>query len=263
MLSTDLLDLSSAYADPRSTASRLIVTRRGATDGTYRPIGYLDRLRDGDVDTYEFTYLAAVANYDRFVPIIGFRDVQRRYSSPRLFPSFAERVISAKRPDRPQYLATLDLDADADAWEILSASGGHREGDPIELISLPRYDNVTGATTAHFLGHGVRHRGEATSAHITGLASGHTLSLRPEPANPADARAIQIVDGDVHLGFVPSPLLDYVHSVIDGDDHALTVVLANPPETHAHLRLLLRLEGRCDGFVFDRDEWRSACTAEQ
>lgn len=258
MLSSDLLALSSAYADPRSTASRLIVTRRGVADGTYRPIGYLDRRRDGGVDTYEFTYLAAVADQDDFVPIIGFRDLHRHYSSPRLFPSFAERVISAKRPDRPQYLATLDLEADADVWEILSASGGHREGDPIELISLPRFDHATGTTVAHFLAHGVRHRGEVASAHVTGLASGHRLTLRPEPTNPADSRAIQIADGDMHLGFVPSPLLDYVHSVIEGGDHALTVVRANPPETHAHLRLLLRLEGRCDGFVFDGPDWRSA-----
>ncbi|UAK39377.1 hypothetical protein K8O93_06775 [Gordonia bronchialis] len=258
MRSTDLLDLSSAYADDQSTVSRLIVTRRGAHDGTYRAIGYLDRVYRDDGDTYEFSYLAAVAEQPGFVPIIGFRDVRRHFSSPRLFPSFAERVISAKRPDRPQYLEALDLDADADAWEILSASGGHREGDPIELISLPRYDGTTGATKAHFLAHGVRHRGEQVSEHVTGLAAGHRLTLSPEPTNPIDTRAVRIMDGDCHLGYVPSPLLDYVHSVIDGGAHALTVVRANPPGTHAHLRLLLKLEGHCDEYVFDRGEWRSA-----
>lgn len=262
MRSTDLLDLSSAYADDRSTVSRLIVTRRGAHDGTYRAIGYLDRVHRDDGDIYEFSYLAAVAEHPGFVPIIGFRDVRRHFSSPRLFPSFAERVISAKRPDRPQYLEALDLDADADAWEILSASGGHREGDPIELISLPRYDGTTGATEAHFLAHGVRHRGGQVSEHITGLPAGHRLSFQPEPTNPVDTRAVQIMDGDYHLGYVPSPLLDYVHSVIDGGDYALTVVRANPPGTHAHLRLLLRLQGHCDEYVFDRGEWRAALPAE-
>ncbi|MEP9390924.1 hypothetical protein ABLE92_11465 [Gordonia sp. VNQ95] len=261
MSSTDLLDLSSAYADPQSATSRLIVTRRDVDDSTYRPIGYLDRVRRDDADRYEFTYLAAVADQVGFVPVIGFRDRHRHYSSPRLFPSFAERVISAKRPDRPQYLATLDLAGDADAWEILSASGGHREGDPIELVSLPTYSPDTGATEAHFLAHGVRHRGAKVSEHITGLADDHVLTLLPDPTNPRDPRAIQIMDGDLHLGFVPSPLLDYVYSVLDGGDHTLTVVRANPPETHAHLRLLLRLEGHCEGFVFDREEWRPARTA--
>ena len=84
---------------------------------------------------YEFTYLAHVAADPTFVPVVGFRDVNRRYRSERLFPSFADRVMSAKRPDRPQYLEALDLDADADAWEILTASGGH--GKVIRLNSSP------------------------------------------------------------------------------------------------------------------------------
>lgn len=261
MRSTDLLDVPSAYAEAPSTVSRLIVTRRGVGDGTYRAIGYLDRVAHNDGYTFEFSYLAAAVECAGFVPIVGFRDIHRRYSSRRLFPSFAERVISARRPDRPQYLESLDLGTDADAWEILSASGGHREGDPIELISLPRYDRDTHATAAHFLAHGVRYRGERVSDHITRLAAGRRLSLRPEPTNEIDERAVQILDNETHLGYVPSPLLDYVHSVLSGGDHSLTVVRANPPGTHAHLRLLLRLTGKCDEYVFDRGEWRSALPA--
>lgn len=56
--------------------------------------------------------------------------------------------MSAKRSERPQYLEALDLEYDANAWEILSASGGHREGDPIEVISLPGYDATSRSTTA-------------------------------------------------------------------------------------------------------------------
>lgn len=206
---------------------------------------------------YEFTYLARVAADPTFVPVVGFRDVNRRYRSERLFPSFADRVMSAKRPDRPQYLEALDLGADADAWEILTASGGHREGDPIELISLPRFDRITGETSAHFLAHGVRHRGTEASDWITGLASGRRLALEPDPENAVNSRAIRIVDHGLHLGFVPDPLLDYVHSVFDGGAYELTVVRANPAETHPHLRLLLRLAGRCRSFPFDRSDWKS------
>lgn len=258
MLSSELVP-TSAGADAGIRASRLIVTRRGVTDGTYRAIGYLDRLtRDSDSTVYEFTYLARVADDPAFVPIVGFRDIRRHYQSARLFPSFADRIMSAKRPDRPQYLASLDLDADADAWEILTASGGYREGDPIELISLPSYNRRTGETTACFLAHGVRHRAPEASDHITSLVSGQRLMLEPDPTNIANARAIRIVDGSVHLGFVPDPLLDYVHSVIAAGKYELTVVKANPAETHPHLRLLLRLAGRCDRFVFDDPHWRTA-----
>ncbi|WP_236737206.1 hypothetical protein [Mycolicibacterium llatzerense] len=222
----------------------------------YRAIGYLDQLTaEAERPTYQFTYLARAAADPAFVPIVGFRDVVRHYRSERLFPSFADRVMSAKRPDRPQYLEALDLDADADAWEILTASGGHREGDPIELVSLPRFDRTAGETSAHFLAHGVRHRGVEASDRITTLSAGHSLGLEIDPTNSFNAQAIKIVDRGMHLGFVPDPLLDYVHSVIASGAYDLTVVRANPAETHPHLRLLLRLVGKCDAFAFDDPDW--------
>lgn len=258
---TDSVDLlpESTDADSGLRRSRLIVTRRGVDDGVYQAIGYLDKTTGADESpTYQFTYLARVADDPDFVPIVGFRDVGRRYRSDRLFPSFADRVMSAKRPDRPQYLEALDLDSDADAWEILTASGGHREGDPIELVSLPRFDRADGTTSAHFLAHGVRHRGPGASERITRLSAGQRLGLAPEPENPVNSRAVRIVDDGVHLAFVPDPLLDYVHSVIGSGAYDLTVVRANPAETHPHLRLLLRLAGQCDAFVFDGPDWRPA-----
>lgn len=257
MQSVDVL-IESTDTDPGLHRSRLIVTRRGADDGVYRAIGYLDQLtREAERPTYQFTYLARMAADPTFVPIVGFRDVSRLYCSERLFPSFADRVMSAKRPDRPQYLEALDLDADADAWEILTASGGHREGDPIELISLPRFDRTTGETSAHFLAHGVRHREVKASDRITALSAGYRLGLEPDPANPYNPHALKIVDGEMHLGFVPDPLLDYVQSVIDGGAYDLIVVRANPAQTHPHLRLLLRLVGHSRAFAFDDPDWKT------
>jgi hypothetical protein len=163
--------------------------------------------------------------------------------------------MSAKRPDRPRYLAGLDLASDADAWEILTASGGHREGDPIELISLPTWDPTTHATTAHFLAHGVRHSSDEAHAYISTLTPGKALSFEPEPTNTTNPRAIRITTfGGLLLGYVPDPLLDYVHSTIDSTTE-VTVVRANPADTHPHLRLLLRLTGRCERFVFGEPEW--------
>ncbi len=255
MHSVDLLPVSTDAASGVHR-SRLIVTRRGVDDGIYRAIGYLDRLiKDDEIPVYQFTYLARTLDDPAFVPIVGFRDIGRRYRSARLFPSFADRVMSAKRPDRPQYLEALDLEADADAWEILTASGGHREGDPIELISLPRFERATGETSAHFLAHGVRHREAEASDWITGLPAGRRLGLEPDPTNPVNSDAVRIVDRGIHLGFVPDPLLDYVHSVIGGGAYDLTVVRANAAETHPHLRLLLRLVGQCESFVFDGPDW--------
>ncbi|HEY5858289.1 MAG TPA: hypothetical protein VIW24_30775 [Aldersonia sp.] len=84
--------------------------------------------------------------------------------------------------------------------------------------------------------------------------------MEPERTNEVNPRAVRIVDGTLHLGFVPDPLVDYVHSVIQRGAYDLTVVRANPTETDPHLRLLLRLTGRCTGFVFDGPEWLPAST---
>lgn len=168
--------------------ARLIVTRRDTGTGSYHALGFLDKLDGG----YEFAYLAAAVRSETFVPLVGFRDASRRYRRPHLFPSFAERVIGAKRPDRPQYLASLNLDDDAGAWEILSASGGNRKGDAIELISLPTWDATTRRTSASFLAHGVRHRGSLvtnTSRPSTpGMNSGSNAS-RTTKSTPGRSRS--------------------------------------------------------------------------
>jgi hypothetical protein len=237
----------------RAGRQRLIVTRRDPLTGSYLAVGFLDKLSDG----YEFSYLVEAVAQPRFVPIVGFSDTGRRYHRSQLFPSFAERVISAKRPDRPQYLASLKLDGDAGPWEILAASGGYREGDAIELISLPTFDVADGNTTASFLAHGVRYREPEASERISELRPGYELTLEAEPTNKVNPRAIKIMDGDLHLGYVPDPLVDYVASVLGGHV-SLIVVQSNPPETNPHLRLLVRLRGQLSGpFPFDGIAWRT------
>lgn len=242
-------------ASAHGIRARLIVTRRDVETGSYYAIGFLDKLDDG----YEFAYLAAAAAHPGFVPIVGFSEVSRRYRRAQLFPSFAERVIGAKRPDRPQYLASLNLDTDAGAWEILSASGGYREGDAIELISLPTLELETGHTVASFLAHGVSHRSPEVSEHISTLVSGYELGLEREPDNQVNPLAIKVVDHGMHLGYVPDPLVGYVGDVLAGGAARLAVVQSNSPDTNPHLRLLLRLDGTIRGpFPFDGPDWTLA-----
>jgi hypothetical protein len=255
MLSSGVLTTAQAARTGPAVRGRLLVTRRDPATRQYRALGFLDQLSDGG---YEFAYLADAISGPDFVPLVGFSDLRRRYRRPHLFPLFSERVISAKRPDRPEYLASLRLDADADAWEILSASGGHREGDSIELISLPTFDKVTGRSTARFLAHAVSYLEPLDSEHLSRLTSGQRLELRPEPTNPVNPEAIEIVDGLYSLGYVPDPLLDYASTVLAGGDGELTVVKANPADAHPHLRLLLQLDGTIDGpFPFDTARWRT------
>lgn len=161
-------------------------------------------------------------------------------ASSRLFPIFAERVMSSRRPDRQASLEALGLGLDAAPFEVLQRSGGRRVGDTVELVPAPRAD-PDGRLSVDLLVHGVRHMPEPAQQRITSLRTGESLQLTSEPSNPVEARALLVTDRDeVRLGHVPSPLLDLVHRM---SSPAVTVVRANGPEVGFPLRLLVNLTG--------------------
>lgn len=254
MSRADLLDQRAL--DPgalAATRSRLIVTQRHPVTEVYRAIGFLDQVVGG----YEFAYLKSAVSAPDFHPLIGFRDIGRRYARSRLFPAFSERVISAKRVDRPQYLEALDLSEDAGPWEILSKSGGYRQGDAIELLQMPEFNGETGSAFCTFLVHGIRHRTLEAQEWIGRLQTGDLLSLKPDASNTANARAVKIMSDGLHLGFVPDPLAEFGQALLTGK-HTVTVARANPPQVGPHMRLLVHLAGNIDGLTpFSGAAWRT------
>ena len=249
---TSVLQRAAGLSDDHArTTGRLVVTIRRPS-GSYESVGILDAAPE----RYRFAYLRRAVEGAEFVPLLGFRDAERTYERPYLFPLFAERVISPRRPDRMQYLDALNLDADATPLEVLTRSGGHRGGDAIELVPVPRVD-PQGRTQTFFMVHGVRYRDAAASNRIARLERGHTLRLVPEPENVKDPRAITVRDLDgLHLGYVPAPLTGYIHALAT---HEVAVEVANGPAVNPHLRLLVELRGTLTSGAepFDGPEWET------
>ncbi len=71
-----------------------------------------------------FGYLARADLVDGFRPFLGFPDLERRYVSPRLFPTFAQRIMRRGRPDYRCHLETLSLDPGADPRALLLTDAG-------------------------------------------------------------------------------------------------------------------------------------------
>lgn len=236
-----IAELVPRSASQSDTSRRMLVTVRPNSDASsgprpYTHVGFLSQGPDG----YSFEYVQPAPPVH---PLIGFPRLDQRYQSPELFPLFAERIISARRPDRASYLAALDLSEDSEPWEILQRSGGRRAGDTIEVLPEPTVSD-TGATCCVFLVHGVRHQGFEASEAIDRLQIGNRLTLLWEPTNPVNRRAVLVLsDTGVAVGYVPDPLVEYVHRVLERDDYTLTVQRANGPEVGSHLRLLVRLDG--------------------
>lgn len=150
--------------------------------------------------------------------------------------------MSGRRPDRPAYLESLALSADARPFDVLARSGGRRAGDDVELLPVPSV-SADQRTCAYFLVHGVRHIDGASDG-ITKLHPGELVDLLDEPGNLVDPRALIVASGSHRLGYVPAPLLTYVHAVRAAGGSSLTVERASGPEVGSHLRLLVRLSGR-------------------
>ncbi len=234
VLARPLPPLSDARID------RLLVTQQTRPDRLYRPIGFLSC----DDREYTFEYLRQAVGADWFVGLPGLRAHQSPFRSEQLFPIFAERVISPRRPDRPQAMHALGLPIDAAPFEVLSRTGGRRVGDTIELVSVPRAQ-ADGAVSQLFLVHGIRHRTEEAQSRVSQLRPGDELRMVPDHGNRVNPMAVRIEDTDeLHLGFVPDPLAGFFRDIANDDrEHQLRVELANGPEVGFHLRLLVRLNG--------------------
>lgn len=234
------------------THRRLLVTEKDA-EGFYRPVGFLEGVSGPHSVEYAFRYLRSAVERVGFRPFLGFSDPHRSYRSGGLFPLFAERIMDPRRPEHPVFLAALDLEGEVTPLEVLARSGGQRAGDGIMLLPVPEVA-ADGSTECLFLVHGMRFVPGADER-VARLRPGDRLSLRPEYDNPANPRALFVVeDDDQPLGYVPDALLDYVHAVRDPE---VAVVRVNGPEVGSRLRLLIRLAGRVDaGYQpFSGPEW--------
>jgi hypothetical protein len=209
---------------------RLLVTRRNPDTESYEAIGELSHEESGD---YVFTYRDGVT---RALP--GMADTSGSYTSTELFPLFEHRVISPRRNDHDEYLAGLALVPDATPFEVLARSGGRSAVDTLELTPMPE----PGLIDLRFLVHGIRHLTDAERAGLDGLSAGQALYLRAEPDNVKDTHAVLVTNQEQRLGYVPRPLLPYIHQVM-AEPHELCVERVNPASAGFHMRLLVRLRG--------------------
>lgn len=220
---------------------RLLLVWQDPDTRRFAPVGALVQ-QDG---VFVFRYIRRALREPAFRPLVSFPVLDRVYRSTDLPPFFANRVMSPRRPDYPQFIRALDLSVgDAPPFEMLARTGGSRVTDTFHVVAEPHPD-ADGRVRTLFLAHGIRHVPGALER-IAQLSSGDALALRPEPDNEHNALALMLDAEPGHaVGYVPDWMLDVVRDLTDADpDHKVTVELVNGPATPPHLRLLCRLEAR-------------------
>ncbi len=224
--------------------TRNLYVAKQFSDRSIRPVGQLSMFLSPFGTRYRFTYLAGVREIDEFSPFLSFPNLEVVYESDGLFPFFQNRVMGRNRPEFSEFVASLNLDATAEPFEILERSGGPRETDNIEVFPEPEFDPMTGRHTCRFFVRGLRHSEGAFEAAGT-MAHGQQLILEPDPNNAADPLAIAInAPSGAHLGWVPRYLTQYVHQALSECDPStirLSVEKVGEADGGAHTRLMVQL----------------------
>lgn len=225
-----------------SRTARFAVAWQHPTNRRIFPVGLLDIAPSA----YSFRYLERAKEAEGFTPFIGFPELAHAYHATRLFPFFEQRVMDSRRPDFADYVAALGLTRAAGEIELLARSSGNRIGDTVRL-SLDPVVGDDGRCQYDFPVHGVRHvrEGAQAEAAISALRTGERLSLRTEPDNPVNPRALQVAteDGAIALGWVPDLLLDFVHLLRESGPVDVSVLHANRADQPKHLSLFVRMAG--------------------
>lgn len=169
-----------------------------------------------------------------------------KYRSGDLFPFFADRLISAARPDYNELVTALGLTRpEATPVELLARSWGTTSHDTLQIVPEP-IEHHDGTAVRLFLASGLRHVDESNSrtvsSRVARLKKGQRLDLRDEPDNPRNERAVVLEADGKSVGWIPDYLLDELGKARDaGRQLSVAVEQPNGPETPWHLRLLCRL----------------------
>jgi len=223
---------------------RLLVTWQSPDVRAFWRIGVLSHLGYA----YEFEYVNGVDDVPGFVPFVGLQDVKQTYASETLFPVFAERMMDTRRHGFDEWLRQLRIESGASPLEILARSNGTKGSDTIQLFAVPQV-GTDGSTSCQFFVHGVRYV-EGASELIDTLLPGQELTIQEHPENTWDSRALIVAKDGSKLGYIPGPLLQYVHALRGRDGCALKVVQVNPESMGSHFRLLVGVSGNLP-FEFD------------
>jgi hypothetical protein len=205
-------------------------------------VGRLQRLPEGQ---YEFVYVKGYDDARRIAgmePILGFKEIDQRYLSERLFPQFQNRIMSPTREDYEEYLRRLGFDSvPKEPLEILARSEGHRVTDSLQMIPSARCvpDELGQATySLRFFVHGMRHvRPEVQELDFK---PGTRLFLMWDFQNAHDRAAITLRTEENHLvGWVPRYYCADIHSLREKRAPIdVTVERMNPSPVPSWLRVL-------------------------
>lgn len=191
--------------------SLFVAWRPEEANSGWRPVGRLTY--NGELYRFCYTRGAKKADFRCFAGMEGLDVV---YESEKLFPLFANRLLSASRPEYEDYLRWSGFDPanPPEPIVVLGVTEGIRKTDAVEVFPCPTPDGE-GCYLNRFFLHGIRWAGAAALKRIDALVSGESLLLEFEDQNPADPNAVAVYTGapPCKIGYVPRYLAREVRAL--------------------------------------------------
>lgn len=242
-------DIAARSAEPPTVPHepRLFVAWQDPETRAIEPVAVLTQFKSPSRPAqYKFSYLRRVTSLAGFEPFSAFPELGTDYISEQLFPFFANRVLARKRSDYEATMKLLDLQVEAEPFEVLARSGGRRETDRLEVFPEPVPDG-NGLATCMFFVRGLRYfSGSAEAAEE--LKTHEELRMLDDLQNPVNSGAIILAkreDSDLRLlGYIPDYLASHAQTVVERCGPAnvrVTVEHVNPRDTPRHMRVLCRI----------------------
>ena len=202
----------------------LFVAWRSTTPKNERwgPVGRLEL--DGNI--YRFVYTRGAQTLEGFQPFSGMPDLETIYESEQLFPLFANRLLSEKRPEYKAYLewGGFDPNHPPDPIALLGVTEGRRATDAFEVFPKPNQDSRGFYLTRFFL-HGIRQMDSNVQNRIASLEPGNTLCLMLDIMNSYDPDAVAVRTDGKHsrqmIGYVPRYLASDIRQLCLSQDQDL------------------------------------------
>jgi hypothetical protein len=221
-------------------ARRLLIVWRNPSTRMFATIGRLDQLEDG---RFVFGYLESAKLADGFFPLDEFPDVSGTYISDALPVFFSNRIMSVDRGSYGEYLERLglaSLSSDEVPMEVLIRTGGGRATDTFHIVEAP-IDEADRFESRFFVS-GIGHI-DGGAHLVRSLRAGVALSLRAEPSNEANSRAV-LIDAEAGrpIGWVPDWLCDQVRTLMDDGFEIRASVDQVNENAPLRLQVLCRIE---------------------
>lgn len=196
---------------------------------------------------YRFVYLqgAVEAREKGNFQLLGsFPELYQTYTSTKLFPLFANRLLRSSRPDFADFVQWLNIpESQDDPIALLARSGGRRKTDSFEVFPCPEPDS-SGSYHVHFFAHGLRHFPPEEQNFVRTLNANTRLAIVHDVQNQVDSRALILRTDDMHfVGYCPRYLTqDFFELVCKFPKRVkVTVERVNLPPTPLQFRLLCSL----------------------